>query len=178
MAGVQSLPREPSHQGRLCSALARFPNHLDLFAVRGDGRVYTSIEFNRVRETYPMVIEQIIARVMPEYITYSAWASSGGGDVNNPNVGGQLDHDLIQLASRFPGNKPQLIIGELGPANFTGEDPDTPRGRNEAWQLAQNARAVQRAQSPANILWAAYDNAIDPNSPSQGVLSADGRNGM
>ncbi len=138
--------------------------------------VSDGIEFNRVRETYPMVIDKIIPQVMPEYMTYSAWASSGGGDVNNPNVGGQLDHDLIVLAGRFPGNKPQLIIGELGPANYTGEDPSTLRGRNEAWQLAQNARAAQRAQLPANILWAAFDNALDPNNPmSEGLLSADGK---
>jgi hypothetical protein len=57
--------------------------------------------------------------------------------------------------------------------NFTGEAPSTARGRNDAWQFAQNARAVHRAQLLVGILWAAYDNVSDPASPS-GILSADG----
>jgi hypothetical protein len=35
-------PSESFPAGAPASALARFPHHLDLFAVRGDGRVYTS----------------------------------------------------------------------------------------------------------------------------------------
>jgi hypothetical protein len=37
-----------------------------------------------------MVIDKIIPQVQPEYIAYSAWVSSGGGQVNDPNVGGSI----------------------------------------------------------------------------------------
>jgi hypothetical protein len=135
--------------------------------------VSDAIEFVRLREGGLKTIDDIIPKVMPEYMTFSAWGSSGGGAVGDPDAGGQLDRDLIRLAARFPNNKPQLLIGELGPADYTGEDPNSARGRNEAWQLAQNARAVQRAQLPVNILWSAYDN-INPLL-SEGLLFADGR---
>jgi hypothetical protein len=135
--------------------------------------VSDGIEFTRIRESGLKTLDDIITKVMPEYMTYSAWGSSGGGPVGDPDAGGQLDRDLIRLGARFPNNKPQLLIGELGPANYTGEDPNSARGRNEAWQLAQNARAVQRAQLPVNILWSAYDNS--DQSLSEGLLSADGR---
>lgn len=139
--------------------------------------VSDAIEFNNLLKDGPKTIDQIIPTVMPEYMTYSAWGSSGGGPIDDPNAGGQLDRDLIRLAARFPNNKPQLLIGELGPADYTGEDPNTARGKNDAWQMAQNARAVQRAQLPVNILWAAYDNAPDEhgNLLAEGLLSADGR---
>jgi hypothetical protein len=139
--------------------------------------VSDGIEFTRIREPGLKTLDDIIPKVMPEYMTYSAWGSSGGGPVGDPEVGGQLDRDLIRLAARFPNNKPQLLIGELGPANYTGEDPNSLRGRNDAWQLVQNARAVQRAKLPVNILWSAFDNARDQSGQllSEGLFDADGR---
>jgi hypothetical protein len=135
--------------------------------------VSDGIEFTRIRGPERKVLDEIIPKVMPDYMTYSAWGSSGGGEHTNPDAfGGHLDRDLIRLAERFPNNKPQLVIGELGPANYTGEDPSTLRGRNDAWQLAQNARAVQRAQLPVNILWSAYDNV---GALSEGLFFPDGR---
>jgi len=170
-----------------------FDAHLQWFSARKQGilqartiaqtrgitgvTVSDAIEFNDLRQDKAKTIDRIIPTIMPEYMTYSAWGSSGGGDVNDPDGGGQLDRDLIRLAARFPNNKPQLLIGELGPASYTGEDPNTARGRNDAWQMAQNARAVQRARLPVNILWAAYDNVplADGQVLSEGLLFADGR---
>jgi hypothetical protein len=134
---------------------------------RGLGGVTVSdgIEFNvfRSNPNYPeqthgalYTINSIIPSVMPSYMLYSAWGSTGAG---------ALDQDLQTLKTRFPSGGPQLLVGELAANGGMSGSTAFLSGLSDAWITAQSARAAQRAHLPATILWIGYDGspATDAN---------------
>jgi hypothetical protein len=103
----------------------------------------------------PKTIDAIIPSVMPEYLSWSAWGGTGA------NRGGRIDQDVYDLKRMFPNNSPQLFFGELGRefAKGPGSSWDDFEGRNHGFIVAAHARAAQRANVPATILWTGYDDA-------------------
>ena len=103
----------------------------------------------------PKTIEAIIPYVMPEYMSWSAWGGTGA------TRGGRIDQDVYDLKRMFPNNSPQLFFGELGRefAKESGSSWDNFEGRNHGFIVAAHARAAQRANVPATILWTGYDDA-------------------
>lgn len=139
----------------------------------GGVTVADGIEFNRpLRDSVPPVIancigqppvfpeapntaiKDIIPFVSPEYVSYSAWAALA------EDRGGTLDQDIIDIRYHLGPMGPKLFIGELGQwyVRDSASSWDSSRGRNVGFALTQQARAAQRAQLPATILWTGYDN--------------------
>ena len=107
-------------------------------------------------------VDDIIPYVNPAYVSYSAWESIRDDLPNSrpspTSVVGRtpsLDADLAALKARFPGGpgKPQLMVGEFG-IEFA---PDLSNA-TDSWAFGEIARAVQRAELPVNVAWAAYDS--------------------
>ena len=156
--------------------------------------VADGIEFNSVRwlqnsflpchdlgSTEPLprcrsTLDDIIPVVRPAYASWSAWESirddfpgTAPNPTSMPGRSPRLDADLAALKARLGGIGTQLIIGEFG-----GEITFDFRDKTDAWIMGELARAVQRAELPVNVAWAAYDSIEDGEHRWYGLFSATG----